>query len=137
MASPLAPTTRSTQPIAGQKPGTSGLRKKTKTFMQVLSSPGWGALIRSMKGVLCGLLAMQWRGGSSCACVNLESSEEKAWAARLEPLMYLKGLGLYLRNLRRRRSLSGWKGGRDVPLSFEAIVVPDGLRKQREVAALR
>lgn len=31
---PLTPTSVSTQPIEGQKPGTSGLRKKTKEFMQ-------------------------------------------------------------------------------------------------------
>jgi phosphoglucomutase len=32
----LAVTTLPTAPIAGQKPGTSGLRKKTKVFMQGL-----------------------------------------------------------------------------------------------------
>eukprot|EP00961_Rhodomonas_salina_P240210 3245509-Rhodomonas_salina.1 len=35
MADPLAVTTKATKPIAGQKPGTSGLRKKTRTFMEV------------------------------------------------------------------------------------------------------
>jgi phosphoglucomutase len=34
MGDPLAVTARATQPIAGQKPGTSGLRKKTREFMQ-------------------------------------------------------------------------------------------------------
>jgi phosphoglucomutase len=33
---PLAVTTLPTAPIAGQKPGTSGLRKKTKVFMDGL-----------------------------------------------------------------------------------------------------
>lgn len=35
-ATMLAVTTLPTAPIAGQKPGTSGLRKKTKVFMQGL-----------------------------------------------------------------------------------------------------
>jgi hypothetical protein len=34
MTDPLAVTVISTAPIQGQQPGTSGLRKKTKVFMQ-------------------------------------------------------------------------------------------------------
>ena len=41
MSDPFAVTLRETAPIEGQKPGTSGLRKKTRTFMEVSTLPAF------------------------------------------------------------------------------------------------